>query len=397
MLAPHRDMRSESNVNFFKALLIIIVVVALEGIGYCAMWVHSRSMDFISNKNYFLIRDMLMGQSDPETMPRYLSVPHLGYIPYPGYKRHGAVQHNEDGYRGHRIERQHSDKLRILCLGGSTTYGYGVDLPSETYPAQLESLLNNKWASYSDLSRKYPGGAEVLNAGIDAGTSAEELQQYIFKYRYYHPDVVIVQSGVNDALLASCSATDFQLDYTDSRRLRFHLEPLPEPARLMMHSYFFSYFAIRLFYNDFADNGQDEFQSNGRQTFCAWSHVSIDSIIDHHSWDYYPFYQHTRSLYSEIISDSARLVVLPNILNKTAQAVRSKPRYDSICQININISHELSEKYQSIFVPFTFDSIGDPKCWIGDDCHLNAAGEHKKAEILIPYIIGAVTVGVLHH
>ena len=121
----------------FRGVMLLIIVIALEVIGYAAMWFSSRHTDFLSNKNYFRIRDMLIGNKDPEHLPRYLTLPYLGYIPYPQYKSHGVEQHNCDGYRGSRIPLSRNKKLRVLCLGGSTTYGLGVDSPSQTFPAQL--------------------------------------------------------------------------------------------------------------------------------------------------------------------------------------------------------------------------------------------------------------------
>ena len=257
--------RSKTRLFLFRLILVGLVWGALEGVGYLGLWLNSRSLDFLSNKNYFRLRAMLMGNDDPELFPRYLSQPYLGYIPYPGYQKNGVRQHNMDGYRGEAVPRQKSAKLRILCMGGSTTYGYGVALPSETYPARLEQLLVDYVAQDTVLSRKYPG-VEVINAGLEAGNSAEELEQYLLKYRYYDPDIVVVHSGVNDAFVNTYSDTDFQLDYTNHRRLSFHLKPLSQPARWMMHSYFFSFVAIRLFFGDFSES-EDQFMHQGKQPF----------------------------------------------------------------------------------------------------------------------------------
>jgi hypothetical protein len=84
-----------------------------------------------------------------------MSLPYLGYVPYPGYKNHGIVQHNEDSYRGNKVPLQKGKKIRVLCLGGSTTYGHGVAYPHETFPAQLEILLTNYIKHDSLLSNKY--------------------------------------------------------------------------------------------------------------------------------------------------------------------------------------------------------------------------------------------------
>jgi lysophospholipase L1-like esterase len=372
----------------FWGLLLVIILSVLEGIGYIGMWANSRSFDFLGNKSYFQIRGMLIGDKTPEHFPHYLSLPHLGYIQYPGYKKYGIVQNNEDGYRGEKVPLQKGGKLRILCMGGSTTYGFTVDSPCQAYPARLEVLLNSYFHQDSVLAKRYKG-VEVINAGLESGTSAEELQQYLFKYRYYKPDVVIVHSGVNDAELVAHANHDFQLDYEDSRRLNFHLEPLPPGTRWLLNSYFISFMSINLFYSDFSsnnENGTNCFSRSENQQFCNWSHVEMDSIIERAQYQYYPFYRNSKSLFESVIEDSAQLIIFPNALNKRSEFVISHKKYDDLNSLNASISKSLSEECSALYVPFTFDSIADPECWV-DDCHLNSKGEKNKAEILFRAVV----------
>ncbi|MBS1593828.1 MAG: SGNH/GDSL hydrolase family protein [Bacteroidetes bacterium] len=372
----------------FRLIMIVLLLAVLEAIGYIAMWANSRSFDWVNTKNYFKVRAMLIGDTAADQRARYLSQPYLGYIPDPGYAAHGEVQHNDAGYRGEKIPLVRSRKLRILCLGGSTTYGLGVPLPYQTYPARLSFLLNKVIKEDSALHTMY-GGAEVLNAGLEAGTSAEELEQYLMKYRYYRPDIVIVHSGVNDAEIMASADRDFQLDYTHYRRLQFHLEPLPQPARFFMHSYLFSYLAIRLFYANFyysGVNGRQCYVRQRGQQFAHWSDIDADTIRWGAGHLYLPFYRNTQSLYAEVIRDSAILLVLPNILNEKDSFVNSSPRYRDLCAENVRISCDLADRTGGIIVPFAYDSIHDPHSWL-DDCHLDSTGEWNKASVLLPVVV----------
>jgi len=359
----------------FRILIVGLVLFAFEIIGYIGMWINSQSFDYLSTISYFNIRAMLIGKMSPA----YLSQPYMGYIPYPGFKRKGVVQHNPDGYRGRQIPLKKTEKYRILCIGGSTTYGFGVDSPSQTYPAQLEKILNESVMGDSAIRKKYKG-VEVINGGLEDGNSAEELQQYLFKYRYYKPDAVIVHSGINDALLLSEGKNDeFQLDYTHYRRINMNLEALDQPARFLMNSYFISYIVIRLFYNDFATAAKHEFRQN-HQTFCKWSKINIDSIINNNErYDYYPFYHNAKTLCTEIINDSSTLILFPNAVNGNISG-----KYSELCSLNSDITHELAIKFGAVYIGFSFNSI-DSTLWI-DDCHLNKEGERKKAEIIFPYL-----------
>lgn len=369
---------------FFRIILFLVTLVAIEAVGYLGMLFSSESFDFLSNNNYFRIRDMLIGNKNQDLLPRYLTLPYLGYIPYPEYRKFNVEQHNKDGYRGKAVSLSRNKKLRVLCIGGSTTYGFGVDLPSETYPAQLELLLNGTIEKDSTLKKRY-GGAEVINGGLEAGNSADELVQYLFKYRYYKPDIVIVHSGVNDAALINYATSDFQLDYSVSRRINFHLEPLEKPGCWLMSSYFVSFVAIRLFYSDFASN-TDGFKINSESTISKWTSVCIDTVIANKRYEYYPFYRNTKSMFEQIVRDSAYLIVFPNALNIHSDFVHAHKKYKQTTIINAEISKILCTETKGVYVPFSYHSISDTTTWI-DDCHLNTSGEKEKAIYVLPYVI----------
>lgn len=376
--------RSRARTLLFRGLLLVLVCAVLEGLGYLCMWYNSRGSDHFSNRNYFSIRHMLMGSDNPEQYPRYLSLPGLGYVPYPGYAKNGRVQHNRDGYRGEWLPLHKTDKYRILCLGGSTTYGSGVPDPAETYPARLQEMADAYIRQDTTLSRKYTG-AEVLNAGLEGGTSADELRQYLGKYRYYRADLVIVHSGINDALLAAERRPDFQLDYTHAQRLQFHLEPLRAPARWCMRSYLFSFLAIRFFYDSFAAHALTIKKPD--HTFVHWSQVEGENFTDNLA--YYPFYANSKSLYREVLADSARLLVLANVLNPRSPVVQGDPMYAGVSRMNDSLSKALCAETGAVYVPFGPAYVKNDNSWL-DDCHLDAAGEKDKALAVWPYVKQAI-------
>ena len=81
--------------------------------------------------------------------------------------------------------------FNILCFGDSFTYGWGVE-PQNTYPAQLEKMLNE-----SNLDNKR---FKVFNLGIPGSNSSQILKyfkQILEKYK--KPDLVIVLTGANDS------------------------------------------------------------------------------------------------------------------------------------------------------------------------------------------------------
>lgn len=117
------------------------------------------------------------------TLHRY-----LGHIPTPNYHR-GLSKHNSLGYRSDEIVLPKPEgTLRIVCMGGSTTYSTGVKDNKMAYPALLEKELKDR--DYSNV--------EVINSGVGAWTSWESLINFEFRILDLEPDIIIVYHAVND-------------------------------------------------------------------------------------------------------------------------------------------------------------------------------------------------------
>jgi lysophospholipase L1-like esterase len=146
----------------------------------------------------------------------------IGFInkPYAHYEVHnqfrdGWVYINAWGFRNR--EDVASDKApneyRILCLGDSTTFGLGLD-QSQTYPAQLQQLLNER-----NNARIY----RVYNGGRTAWSSFNALR-CLEKYgAATKPDMVVISVGFNDYSLKNIPDKD-----KDFRR-----GPLPGVRRIL--------------------------------------------------------------------------------------------------------------------------------------------------------------------
>jgi len=72
--------------------------------------------------------------------------------------------------------------FRILVLGDSFTFGYGVE-NEETYPAQLQKILNERM----------DGKVEVINAGYASGYAPDAYYAYLKKEGFVlQPDMVLI-------------------------------------------------------------------------------------------------------------------------------------------------------------------------------------------------------------
>ena len=93
-----------------------------------------------------------------------------------------AVRINEDGLRDReRSYQRPNDKKRILVLGDSFAWGYGVE-ESDRFSQQLEKTL----------------GVEVINAGVSGYSTDQELLWYKDEGIKYETDLVILVVAGND-------------------------------------------------------------------------------------------------------------------------------------------------------------------------------------------------------
>jgi lysophospholipase L1-like esterase len=96
------------------------------------------------------------------------------------------VRINSDGLRDVEHAVAHGDRYRIIFLGDSFTFGWGVR-EADTFKSQLETALN----------QRYP--TEIINFGIGNYNSEQEVNLFLEKGLKYHPDKVVVFYFINDA------------------------------------------------------------------------------------------------------------------------------------------------------------------------------------------------------
>lgn len=144
----------------------------------------------------------------------YVPHPFLGYALRPGFERRSPdglwfQSTNADGMRGRKLaEPKPPRTYRVLCVGGSTTYGTGARHDDNAYPAVLERLV----------AERAPEGwsIEVGNCGVPGYSTAETLINVALRLDRFEPDCVLVYHAANDALLIQ--ARDFRADYSHGRR-----------------------------------------------------------------------------------------------------------------------------------------------------------------------------------
>ena len=181
---------------FAKLFLILasllICVIAIELLARFYLWHVASEEEFRILASMTQIKDRYGDDFFIQDVDkRSLSwSPHhnLGHYPTPRY-RHGENAHNSLGYRGEEFSIiKPEGTFRIVAIGGSTTYSIDVQDYRKSYPQLLEEYLHEGGFDY----------VQVINAGVAAYTSYQNLMNVQFRALALQPDMIIVYQGLND-------------------------------------------------------------------------------------------------------------------------------------------------------------------------------------------------------
>src|SRR5919202_1173229 len=81
--------------------------------------------------------------------------------------------------------------VRVMAIGSSSTEGIGASSPAKTYPAQLESILEQTFKTLDVI---------VTNRGVSGELAAATAERLKSDIPLDQPDLVLWQVGTNDAL-----------------------------------------------------------------------------------------------------------------------------------------------------------------------------------------------------
>jgi lysophospholipase L1-like esterase len=81
--------------------------------------------------------------------------------------------------------------LVIVAIGSSSTKGDGASDPAHTYPAVLAEALRRRWPQLT---------LSVINKGVSGEIASQMLARFQDDVLAYHPQLIIWQTGTNQAL-----------------------------------------------------------------------------------------------------------------------------------------------------------------------------------------------------
>jgi len=220
---------------FFIVLTVVLAILLIEGLSFAA-W-HFLIKSHVKNPILARCRQIsFLPAITPNTFWHHELNP--GHSDY-----HGRI--NSKGTIGPEFDIPKPEgELRIICLGDSTTEGYGLLDPDQTYPRHLERFLTKA----VKLDGRY-NSVKVINAGIRNANSAFNLAYLAFRLIHFEPDVVIIKSSYNDQYAYQIPGMKY--DYTHAFPQPYAFDGTDNPYWIAArYSYFLKIAGAFLFKNE---------------------------------------------------------------------------------------------------------------------------------------------------
>jgi len=126
------------------------------------------------------------------------------FLVYAGNPEH--TSHGPQGFRGDAVYSPDHEAFRIVCLGGSSTYGTEVE-SGDSYPVRLED----------ELRARVGDGVEVVNAGLAAYSTPNLISQLSLRAAHLDPQLALFYVGYND-IANRILYEDFETDYSHAQK-----------------------------------------------------------------------------------------------------------------------------------------------------------------------------------
>lgn len=337
-------------------------------------------LEIVSSLYYFLAvpaqnREMLeplLGIAGPERQDllRYRPHPYFNYVFNPDYRYADGFQpYNSRGFRAPEWTGKRPGVVRIVAVGGSTTYGIFSRDGKNIWPAFLESRLNAAGAP----------AVEVVNLGVTGYTLFEMMGVVAMAVPELEPDVVLINAGVNDAF-AACYPDE---GGGDGANFRFSWSPrrLPEFARRWMRR---SYTARVLGYQTMSLN---DYLPGDLMTAMQYTRPGDEEARRNAARATGKYYRRNlATVVAQAASTGAVVVLFTQPLSRSWEAVES-PFFQGVISAHQRINDIIREvgAQAGVAVVDLAAHLRAPELFV-DAIHPNLRGEELQAQLIHPAV-----------
>jgi lysophospholipase L1-like esterase len=344
------------------ALLYCLLPAVLIELVSRVAWVTIENSGRLSN-GIFAVRKLI---DQPWERQSLVSHPYMLFWNRPDFSAMGFRQTNSLGYRN-AYEPAPRKGLRILALGGSTTYSFPfVPDPGKIWTALVES----------ELRRSRPGElVELLNAGAPYATSAELLAHYVFRGQHLEPDLIIFHEGGND--VAPLMFDGYSPEYLHFRESS-NLQARPFEAPLLR-----TFYSLRLPYAIWLARFPAIYIPQP-MPFDKISRAAANARV--HANESPAFRRNLDTLIRLAESRGARVLMIGFLQARRERLAIGMPQYAGLEDAVIEgvakhdrIMMELASRHPGTAIFAKLDQGRFADSWFIDNCHLTEEGEREKA------------------
>lgn len=317
--------------------------------------------------------------------PGYTSTPFLNYVNNPKLSNErGEFQVNTMGIRyPSEIEIPKPDStLRILFLGGSTTFG-DVDDDYPMFSAIIESSLAPKIHAIDPRFNK----VECLNAGVHGLTSAELLTHYQFRHQYVEPDLVVLHTGANDAFCyCDVNGATYQPDYHNCRRVFRDITVATGVDKTLMQSRALAFLLIHLRFNEYLET---TFEHNPFFSFRPggpWHPLASDSL---RTAKYNAFHNNISAIVKLASMREADVLLVPEVVDSTFMPEPFNEVLPRSLRMHCGFLESIAaQEPNATYCPLPTERFTKDVFISNDDgLHVSAKGEELKAQTMEAVIV----------
>jgi len=370
-------MKTSSWFKFFALFFISVFALA-------EFWVSVTVFNYNSyqGKVFSALRAKMLNKNNTE----FIEQPYIGYSNHPTPVNYDSTfEVNNMGFK--RLEKTTIEKpnstYRILFLGGPSTWGANNNIEL-TFPGIIEKSLNQ--SNVRILSSRYKK-YECLNAGLLGATSAELLIQYLLKYQYLKPDLIVIHAGFNDAFTYLCRTygVQYQPDYHTAKKNYKEQSYDFGIFRYLFLSKAISFIAINIFYHDFVTSDPPYNPFFRYKNYDLWFENGNDSIF---SIQYNAFYNNLKNLIIVAKSNNQKVLLVPEFYFKYDPLFgeKNEASFKEGFFANDRFMKKLAKDLEVPLCRFKIENFTPDMFPPEEDRYVNEKGEAMKAKLILPYI-----------
>lgn len=363
-----------------KLFFILLIVVGIFGF-----------LEATSTLYYFLflpkqkldILELAIGEKlSDHTILRYHPHPYFNFTNNPEFVfKNGHKAHNTLGLRGPIccLTGKEQGSVRIVALGGSTTYGMYFSNEKHVWPSLLEQHLRQ------DLGPT----VQVINAGVPYYTTYEMLGMISMLVPEFSPDVIVIHTGLNDA---------FTVGFPDEGgpdnrffRYAFTYRPLPNWMKGWMRaSYFIRVIGAAL-------GTKEGFLPGDMADLIQFSLPPEEDVVRHVKSATGKYFKRNLLTLVSLCRHLGAIPVIANMPINPAFETNQTTYYTAVAQAvirNNHIARDIAIQSDALFVDL-YSTMRAPEYFL-DAGHVNKKGMQRKAATLAQAML-PLTRDLMHH